>query len=247
MKDRWSTIIKNGPEKINHYGRQQHLEELHKGGPCGTVVCKWMVPFSPRILLPFALLLSVSFTGFSSHTFLQGPSASRASPGLSPSLRVSPTSVAEATAMCYWWGKWLPAQPPLQIPWSVVVSIWMARRMTLRWPSVAFPISLLSPQTSCSPVLSHQTWLRNCLRLLSLPHSLFFLDIQGLWIYIFSFSTALPSRLRGLGFIPWCPLPHSPALPWHQQPSQISHTHLIVPLLLGFQQFLHHPSIGQLS
>lgn len=96
--------------------------------------------------------------------------------------------------------------------------------MTLSWPRVAFTISLLSPQTSCSPVLSHQTWLRNCLRLLSLPHSLFFLDIQGLGIYVFSFSTALPSHLRGFGFIPWPPLPHSPALPWHQQPSLISHT-----------------------
>lgn len=110
---------------------------------------------------------------------------------LPSSLRVSPTSVAETPAMCYCWGKWLPAQPPLRRPWSVVISIWMAQRMTLRWPSVAFPISLLSPQTSCSPVLSHWTWLRNYLRLLSLPHSLVFLDIQGLWIYIF--------------FLPHCP------------------------------------------
>ena len=151
-------------------------------------LCPSLVSFLHGLFFPHLPLRAQCFPGF--------PWA------LSSSLRVSPTSVAEATAMCYWWGKWLPAQPPLQIPWSVVISIWMARRMTLRWPSVAFPISLLSPQTSCSPVLSHQTWLRNCLRLLSLPHSLFFLDIQGLWIYTFPSPLPSPAVSEGLDLSP---------------------------------------------
>lgn len=41
-----------------------------------------------------------------------------------------------------------------------------------------------------------------------------------------------------LGFISWPPLPLHPAQPLHRQPSSFLRTHLIVPLLLRFQQFL---------